>query len=317
MAFIEVGDRQNLRLFSSFDISLPDNHLAKFVVLVVENLALDQLNEAYDVPDQEVYPPSLLLALLIYSYCLEKFSSRAIEEATYDKVPYYYICAGHHPDHLILTDFRRRFASEVTYFLGLVLEVAQSLGLRKLGAVNLAGPEIKVKTAKGRAFRRLRARTRQAHLAREVAKLLNMAEEADSNPSLESPQTFRFLENMAPVSRETIKKIIDQGLEREEENAAEAVGLAAREQKSGEPGPEPLAREVAKLLNMAEEADSALPLERPIELMFRENSSPVSTETMMKIIGLGPEREMEIEARAARLAARGQKSGEPGPETEA
>ena len=97
--FISV-DRDTDFLFPpSVQEWLPDGHLARFVVDVVNQLDLSRLESAYAGRGSMPYHPSMLLGLLIYGYATGVYSSRAIERATYDSVAFRYVAANTHPDH--------------------------------------------------------------------------------------------------------------------------------------------------------------------------------------------------------------------------
>jgi hypothetical protein len=55
----------------------------------------------------EQYPPAMLLALLVYSYCTGIFSSRQIERASHTGGAVRFVCANTHPDHDTICTFRR------------------------------------------------------------------------------------------------------------------------------------------------------------------------------------------------------------------
>ena len=61
---------------------LPEAHLARYVVDVVERLDLSALERAYAGCGSAAYHPAMLLSLLIYGYATGTFSSRKIERAT-------------------------------------------------------------------------------------------------------------------------------------------------------------------------------------------------------------------------------------------
>ena len=63
-----------------------ENDLVHLVLEAVElcDMRGAQLNVRGSGSEQ--YPPSMMMALLIYAYCTELFSSRRIEWATYDSV---------------------------------------------------------------------------------------------------------------------------------------------------------------------------------------------------------------------------------------
>ena len=60
------------------------------------------------------YHPALLLALLFYGYATGIFSSRKLEQATYDSVAFRFITGDCHPDHDTIAAFRQRFLPELT-----------------------------------------------------------------------------------------------------------------------------------------------------------------------------------------------------------
>ena len=55
----------------------------------------------------------MLVALLFSGYATGVFSSRKLEQATYDSVAVRYISAGEHPDHDTIANFRKRFLDEL------------------------------------------------------------------------------------------------------------------------------------------------------------------------------------------------------------
>ena len=74
---------------------LPEDHLARFVVDIVDGLDLSALKRAYSGGGKQPYHPALLLSLLFYGYATGVFSSRKLEQATYDSVAFRYISPIH------------------------------------------------------------------------------------------------------------------------------------------------------------------------------------------------------------------------------
>ena len=104
---------------------LPEGHLARYVVEVVEGLDLRALEQAYSGRGSLPYHPATLLSLLIYGYATGCYSNRKIERATYDSLAFRFIAANSHPDHDTLSSFRRRFAKEFEGAFVQVLQVAR------------------------------------------------------------------------------------------------------------------------------------------------------------------------------------------------
>ena len=78
---------------------LPERHMARFVVDIVEQLELGEITSQYGGSGgKQAYHPAMLVALLFYGYATGVFSSRKLEQATYDSVAFRYISGDEHPD---------------------------------------------------------------------------------------------------------------------------------------------------------------------------------------------------------------------------
>jgi transposase len=81
--FIPVDRATPSFLPPSLDELLPRNHLARFVVDIVERLDLSGIEASYGGRGSAAYHPSMLVALLIYGYATGTFTSRRLEQATF------------------------------------------------------------------------------------------------------------------------------------------------------------------------------------------------------------------------------------------
>ena len=88
---------------------LPEGHLARFVVEIVEQCNLERLKAGYAGRGSEAYSPEMLVALLFNGYATGVFSSRQLERSTYDSVAFRYVAGNSHPDHDTIAAFRKRF----------------------------------------------------------------------------------------------------------------------------------------------------------------------------------------------------------------
>ena len=110
--FRSLNRESDLAIPISIQACLPEGHLARSVVELVESLDLSALEERYAGRGQEAYPPKRLLALLSYAYAPGVFSSRKSERALYDSIPFRYLACNLHPDPDTLATFRQRFKKE-------------------------------------------------------------------------------------------------------------------------------------------------------------------------------------------------------------
>lgn len=158
---------------------LPENHLARFVVEIVEQLDLSQLTAAYRGRGSDALHPALMVALLFYGYATGVFASRKLERATHDSVAFRYVTANQHPDHDTIANFRQRFLKQLSAVFVQILSVAQQMGVLKVGKVSLDGTKVQANASKHSALSWEHACKIEAQLQAEVEQLMRLAEEAD------------------------------------------------------------------------------------------------------------------------------------------
>ena len=163
---------------------VPADHLVHFVLDAVADLDLRQVRINTRGTGSQQYPPRLLLGLLLYSYATGTFSSRRIEQSTYDNVPVRLLTADTHPDHDTLCTFRRENAALLTESFVQVLQLAQQLKVLQFGQFTLAadGTKVLAHASKHSAVSYARAGEQIALLETEVQQLLAKAEQADTTP---------------------------------------------------------------------------------------------------------------------------------------
>ena len=230
----------------SVDEWLPQRHLARFVVEVVEGLDLRAMTGGYRGSGEASYHPRLLLGLIIYGYASGVFSSRNLERATHDSVAFRFIAANEHPDHDTIATFRRRFLKQIEALFVQVLGVAREMGVLKLGTVALDGTKIHAGASRHSALSYEHASKIEAQLKAEVADLLGKAEAADQ---AEIPDGMQIPEELARRGKRLAeiaraKAVIEaRAKERHARERAEyEARLAARGARTAETGKKPRGR---------------------------------------------------------------------------
>ena len=177
--FVDV-DRETLYLFPpSVQDWLPEGHLARFVVEIVDQLDLRSLRDSYAGSGSKPYNPEMLLALLFYGYSTGVFSSRKLERSTHDSVAFRFIAANSHPDHDTIATFRKRFRPLINTLFAQILLIAHHMKVFKLGNISLDGSKIKANASKHKALSYEYATKLEKQIQAEVAELLKKAEAAD------------------------------------------------------------------------------------------------------------------------------------------
>ena len=233
---------------------LDEGHLAYFVIDVVDRLDLSEVYASYggDGRGQPPYEPSMMVALLIYAYCVGLPSSRRIEKAAREDVAFRVIAANQRPDHDSICAFRKRHLKALAGLFVQVLKLCREAGLVKLGHVALDGTKVRANASKHKAMSYGRMKKKEEELEREVRELLELAEAVDTLEDArygvgvrgdELPQELRRRETRLKKIREAMGAL-------EEEARADAAVQAEqarekireREKKAKETGEKPRGR---------------------------------------------------------------------------
>ena len=202
--------------------------------------------ERYGLRGGEAYAPELLLALLFYGYATGVVSSRKIEKATYETLPFRFVAGGLHPDHDTLAHFRKTFRAEIKELFVQVLLLAQAAGYLKLGNISMDGSKVQANASKSQAVSYKRLLELEVHLRAEVDQLFLLAEQADRH---ELPEGLNVADEIA-LRQERLARLAEakQVLQAraQERQAAEQVEYEAkvreREAKAQRTGRKPRGR---------------------------------------------------------------------------
>ena len=150
---------------------VPDDHVVWSILGAVEQMDLGAFYGAYRENGQgrAAYEPSMMVALLLYSYARGNRSSRGIERACREDVTYKLITAMRVPDHSTVADFRRRHERALGELFTSVLALCREAGLVEVGVISIDGVKIRANASRGanRSYEKL------------VADILKEAEETD------------------------------------------------------------------------------------------------------------------------------------------
>ena len=237
-------DRQTGYLLPpSVDEWLPEKHLARFVVEVIDGLDLCGMSGAYRGSGSASYHPRVLLSLLVYGYATGVFSSRKLERATYDSVAFRFIAANDHPDHDTIAAFRRRFLKEIEKLFVDVLKLAREMGVLKMGTIGLDGTKIHANASRHSALSYEHAGKIEAQLQAEVADLMAKAEAADTADvpdGMSIPDELARREDRLRKIAEAKAKIEARAQERHAREMAEhEAKMAARAARTAATGKKP------------------------------------------------------------------------------
>jgi len=161
---------------------LPENHLARFIAEVMDELDLSAIYAKHERADGRglaAYHPLMMARLLLYAYCLGVTSSRKIERATFEDVAFRFLAANQHPDHDTIASFRQENLEELAALFLQVLRLCQKAGLVKLGNLAIDGTKMLANASTRRSVPYAKLAEREKHWLEEVERLLREAREKD------------------------------------------------------------------------------------------------------------------------------------------
>ena len=271
--FVTVDRKTAYLLPPSLEDWLNQDHLARFIVEVIDGLDLTALTSQYAGRGSKAHHPATLLAILVYGYATGVFSSRKLERATYDSVAFRYIAGNSHPDHATIASFRERFVDKLQALFIQVLELAKEMKLLKLGTVCLDGTKIHANASRHSALSHGHIETLEVQLKAEVADLFAQAQAADQSSVPEGvslPDEIKRREDRLAAMAKAKAKIAQRAAERhareQRDYEQKMAERAARQESTGkkprgkapeEPQPGPKAGDQ---INLTDEDSRIMPV---------------------------------------------------------
>ena len=293
--FIAVDRDTAYLLPPSVDEWLPQNHLARFVVEVIDQLDLRDLVRQYAGRGSAAYHPAMLLGLLVYGYATGLHSSRKIERACHDSVAFRFIAANTQPDHDSIANFRRRFLPQIEALFVQVLVLAHEMKCLKLGNIALDGTKIAANASKHKALSWAHANRIEALLREEVQQLLKLAEDSDSRPindGLDVPAEIARRDKRLAGIAQAKAKIEERARERHavekqayDAKCAKRQGQRDEGKKPRGPDPEPPSSEPRPddQVNLTDEESRIMPTSRGGFEQSYNAQAAVDTQTMLVV----------------------------------
>jgi len=225
---------------------VPAGHVVHFILDAVEQIPTGHFHVNDRGTGSEQYPPTMMLALLIYCYATGRFGSRTIEAATYSDVAVRYLCANHHPDHACLCEFRVTNEAAFRAAFTTVLELAHHLRLTKVGTVSVDGTKIQANASKHAAVSYERAGEMIEQLELEVKELMERAKQAEAQETkepLDIPAELGRREKRVAALQQARQVIEERAKELAAAQQAEYEAKQAARQAQQEAGKKPRGKE--------------------------------------------------------------------------
>ena len=241
---------------------LPEGDLVYFLLDVVKTLDLSEITRQYEEEGRGFPPfhPRMMVALLLYSYCMGVYSSRRIQKLCERDAAYRVIVGGDVPNFRTISDFRKDHLPALQGLFVQVLMLCRQAGLVKVGLVSLDGTKVKANASRHKAMSYEYMQKEEQRLEQEIRDLLSKAEVTDAAEDDLHGRALRGDELPAELARresrltkiqEAKKALEEQALSaaraeearrQAEDDARRAAGETPRLRKPVDPTPEPKAQ---------------------------------------------------------------------------
>jgi len=161
---------------------LPEDHPVYLMLGILEEIDISAIEEKYQRKDPRgtrPHAPRMMVGLLLYGYSVGIRSSRKLEKATYEDIPFRVLTADNHPDHTRIAEFRRKHLEELEELFLQVFQICQRMGLVELGNVALDGTKVQANASKHKAMSYERMLQEEERLKEEIQQMLAEAEATD------------------------------------------------------------------------------------------------------------------------------------------
>ena len=241
---------------------LPEGDLVYFLLDVVKTFDLSAITSQYEQEGRGRPPfhPRMMVALLLYGYCMGTYSSRRLQKLCERDAAYRVIVGADVPNFRTISDFRKDHLAALQGLFVQVLHLCREAGLVKVGLVSLDGTKVKANASRHKAMSYAYMQKEEQRLEQEIRDLLSQAESIDAAEDDRHGREMRGDELPAELARresrlariqEARKALEEQAVSaaqaeesrrQAEDDARRAAGETPRARKPVDPTPEPKAQ---------------------------------------------------------------------------
>jgi transposase len=217
----------------SLDDKIPQDHLARYISKVVDQLNLKEIEDGYSDLGCHAYHPRMLLKVILYGYSIGIRSSRRMQKESREDLVFMWLAGMQEPDFRTISDFRKDRIQDIKQLFNQVLGICYELGMVQCGKISIDGTKIEANSSRNKIVFRKKLEKRKANYERKIDEILQEAEDIDAEEdriygdkdgySLEREYTAEEIREAMKRAREKAK------LERHKEKELEKLALVNKQ----------------------------------------------------------------------------------------
>ena len=233
MKFKAYRQNQIMLMPPSLDDKIPQDHLARYISKVVDQLNLKEIEDGYSDLGCHAYHPRMLLKVILYGYSIGIRSSRRMQKESREDLVFMWLAGMQEPDFRTISDFRKDRIKDIKQLFNQVLGICYELGMVQCGKISIDGTKIEANSSRNKIVFRKKLEKRKANYERKIDEILQEAEDIDAEEdriygdkdgySLEREYTAEEIREAMKRAREKAK------LERHKEKELEKLALVNKQ----------------------------------------------------------------------------------------
>lgn len=215
-----LNRQQSWLLPPTLDELITDDHPVRFIAGFVDSLdnsVWQQMDVNIDgeLLGAPAYHPQALLSVWLYGFMTGTRSSRKLEVACRDQMPYLWLTGWQHPDHNTLWRFYKEHRAKMRHLFKLTVRTAVSMNLVDLAVQAVDGTKIQANAARERTYD---AKGLQQLLKRTeivIQEMEKQNEEGDYPPPVHLPEKLRQAQLLHTEVKAAMERLVaEDGLKR-------------------------------------------------------------------------------------------------------
>src|SRR3954463_16784633 len=177
--FKPINNTQYFLLPPSVEDFIKEDHLARVVSEVVDELDTSAIENRYSYLGQKSYHPKLLLKLLFYGYAIGIRSGRKIAAAFESDVAFMYLSCMYKPDFRTINDFRKDNIEFVEQLFIEVIKLCTKMKMVTIGTLVIDSTKLRANASHRRTKTKEQYEQWLSNIEKQVKEIMTQADVTD------------------------------------------------------------------------------------------------------------------------------------------
>lgn len=208
VVFKSYSPTQALLLPPSLEELIAPAHPVRIVSQVIDQVNLQQLEQAYTGGGTSSYHPRMLLKVLVYGYVSNIYSSRKLEAACQEHIPFMWLSGLSRPDHNTLNNFRgKRLQHTLKGIFTQVVLLLSAEGLLNIKDIYTDGTKIEANANRYTFVWGKSIQTNKEKIKKQLEELWGYAQSVAAQEAAQPPVPPDFT---GPIDKEKVAATLQQ-----------------------------------------------------------------------------------------------------------